>query len=85
VDENRCLVCIFQQLFPLAPGFASHGTVKYKKAKKNKLEADVVLTASPLVSLDFASSFCLSYNHPHWPLRGLFGLRGGLQHFSCPN
>lgn len=33
------VLCIFQQLFLLACGFASHGTVKYTKAKKSKLEA----------------------------------------------
>lgn len=42
------------QPFLLACDFVSHGTAKYKKAKKSKLEADVVLTRSSP-----NSNFCL--------------------------
>ena len=31
LDGNRCFLCIFQQLFLLACGFASHSTVGYKR------------------------------------------------------
>lgn len=47
------ILCKWQS-FLLACDFVSHGTVKYKKAKKSKLEADVVLTRSPP-----NSNFCL--------------------------
>jgi len=34
LNKNRCM-CMFQQLFLLARGFSSHGTMGYKKAMKN--------------------------------------------------
>lgn len=47
-------LCVCQPLFLLVRDFVSPGTVKSKKAKKSKLEADMVLTCSPP-----NSGFCL--------------------------
>lgn len=43
---GKDILCVHQPWFLLPCDFVSHGTVGYKKTKKNKLKADVVLTHS---------------------------------------
>lgn len=53
------VLCIFQQLFLLACGFASHSTARYKKAIKKKLEAAAVSAGSPPKSISCLCIFFL--------------------------
>lgn len=67
LDGYSYFMCIFQQWFLLACGFAPHSTVLYIKSMKNKLTAGVVLTYSPLISVPcifFLSFMLLVLMHP---------------------
>lgn len=58
---GKDILCVHQPWFLLPCDFVSHGTVGYKKTKKNKLKADVVLTHSPPNSNSCLCVFFLSF------------------------
>lgn len=71
-------LCICQSLFLLTCDFASHGTMGYKKAMRDKFRVAVFSRQPSWIYLCLLSAFP-SIN-PHCPLRGLLNLCQQTQH-----